>query len=50
MPRPVTGKPESLTCFRRPDIARARKLLGREPKAVIEGGLRQTIEFFRGKS
>jgi dTDP-glucose 4,6-dehydratase len=32
---------------RRPDITRARKLLGWEPKVDLENGLRETIEFFR---
>ncbi len=34
---------------RRPDITRAKKLLGWEPKIKLEAGLRQTIEFFRHK-
>jgi dTDP-glucose 4,6-dehydratase len=34
---------------RRPDITRARKLLGWEPKVDLETGLRQTIEYFRDK-
>ena len=34
---------------RRPDIARARELLGWEPKVDLETGLRQTIEYFRDK-
>jgi dTDP-glucose 4,6-dehydratase len=34
---------------RRPDITRAKKLLGWEPKVDLETGLRQTIDFFRDK-
>jgi dTDP-glucose 4,6-dehydratase len=34
---------------RRPDITRAKKLLGWEPKVKLETGLRQTIDFFRDK-
>jgi dTDP-glucose 4,6-dehydratase len=34
---------------RRPDITRAKKLLGWEPKVDLETGLRQTIEYFRDK-
>ena len=34
---------------RRPDITRARQLLGWEPKVDLETGLRRTIEYFRGK-
>jgi dTDP-glucose 4,6-dehydratase len=33
---------------RRPDITRARDLLGWEPKVPLREGLRPTIEFFRG--
>ncbi|HJZ84846.1 MAG TPA: UDP-glucuronic acid decarboxylase family protein [Polyangia bacterium] len=32
---------------RRPDISRARKLLGWEPRVPLEEGLRHTIEYFR---
>jgi dTDP-glucose 4,6-dehydratase len=34
---------------RRPDISRAKKLLGWEPKVDLETGLRQTIEYFKDK-
>jgi dTDP-glucose 4,6-dehydratase len=34
---------------RRPDIARARALLGWEPKVELEEGLIKTIEYFRRK-
>ena len=34
---------------RRPNIDRARELLGWEPKVGLETGLRQTIEYFRDK-
>jgi dTDP-glucose 4,6-dehydratase len=33
---------------RRPDIAKARELLGWEPRVPLEEGLRRTIEYFRG--
>ncbi|MBX3703154.1 MAG: SDR family oxidoreductase [Steroidobacteraceae bacterium] len=33
---------------RQPDISRARKLLGWEPKAPLDEGLAKTIEYFRG--
>ena len=33
---------------RRPDITRARELLGWEPKVKLEDGLRETIAYFRG--
>jgi dTDP-glucose 4,6-dehydratase len=33
---------------RKPDITRARELLGWEPRTGLEDGLRQTIQFFRG--
>ena len=32
---------------RRPDISRARELLGWEPKVALEEGLRRTIAYFR---
>lgn len=34
---------------RRPNIARAKKLLGWDPKVDLETGLRQTIDYFRHK-
>jgi dTDP-glucose 4,6-dehydratase len=34
---------------RRPDITRAKKLLGWEPRVPLETGLRQTIAYFRDK-
>jgi dTDP-glucose 4,6-dehydratase len=35
---------------RRPDITRARTLLGWEPKIGLEEGLLKTVEYFRGKA
>jgi nucleoside-diphosphate-sugar epimerase len=32
---------------RRPDITRARSLLGWEPKVALEDGLGRTLEYFR---
>jgi UDP-glucuronate decarboxylase len=32
---------------RRPDISRARELLGWEPVTDLEGGLKRTVEYFR---
>jgi dTDP-glucose 4,6-dehydratase len=34
---------------RQPDITRARKVLGWEPKVDFDKGIRETIEFFRGR-
>src|SRR2546427_4579351 len=34
---------------RRPDITRARKLLGWEPRVTLAEGLKRTLEYFRGK-
>ena len=33
--------------MRQPDISRARKILGWEPKVDFEEGIGQTIEYFR---
>jgi dTDP-glucose 4,6-dehydratase len=33
---------------RRPDITRAREILGWEPKVDLQDGLEKTIEYFRG--
>ncbi|MCE5271910.1 SDR family oxidoreductase [bacterium] len=41
--------PEDDPKVRRPDITRARKLLGWEPKVDLDEGLRRTIDYFRGK-
>ena len=41
--------PEDDPRRRQPDIARATRLLGWEPKVPLEEGLRATIEYFRGK-
>ena len=34
---------------RKPDITRARTILGWEPQVAVEDGLKQTIEYFRAK-
>jgi dTDP-glucose 4,6-dehydratase len=34
---------------RRPDITKAKKILGWEPKVPLEQGLRETVEYFKGK-
>ncbi len=39
--------PEDDPKVRRPDISRARHLLGWEPRVALEEGLRRTIEYFR---
>ena len=41
--------PEDDPQVRRPDISRAKKILGWEPKVHIREGMAETIEFFRGK-
>jgi dTDP-glucose 4,6-dehydratase len=42
--------PEDDPKQRRPDIAKARELLGWEPKVTLEAGLAQTFEYFQGLS
>lgn len=46
---PVTfhALPEDDPQKRRPDIAKARRLLGWEPKVALEEGLRHTVEYFK---
>jgi dTDP-glucose 4,6-dehydratase len=39
--------PEDDPKIRRPDITRAREILGWEPKVPLEEGLERTIEYFR---
>jgi dTDP-glucose 4,6-dehydratase len=41
--------PEDDPKVRRPDITRARTLLGWEPKVPLEEGLRKTLEYFKTK-
>ena len=47
---PITYEPlpEDDPKQRRPDISKARRLLGWEPKVQLEHGLERTIEYFRG--
>jgi dTDP-glucose 4,6-dehydratase len=39
--------PEDDPKQRRPDIGKARRLLGWEPEVTLEEGLRHTVEYFR---
>jgi dTDP-glucose 4,6-dehydratase len=41
--------PEDDPIRRRPDITRARKLLGWEPKVELKDGLARSLDFFRGQ-
>ena len=40
--------PEDDPKQRRPDISKAKSLLGWEPRVLLDDGLRQTVEYFRG--
>jgi dTDP-glucose 4,6-dehydratase len=39
--------PEDDPKKRRPDITKAKRVLGWEPKVDLESGLRETVEYFR---
>ena len=39
--------PEDDPRKRRPDISKAKRLLGWEPKIALATGLKQTVEYFR---
>jgi dTDP-glucose 4,6-dehydratase len=34
---------------RQPDISRAKKVLGWQPKVEFDQGIRETIEYFKGR-
>jgi dTDP-glucose 4,6-dehydratase len=42
--------PEDDPTRRRPDITKARRLLGWEPKVELDEGLKRSLEFFRAKA
>jgi len=41
--------PEDDPRQRRPDIAKARRILGWEPRVALDEGLKYTTDYFRGK-
>jgi dTDP-glucose 4,6-dehydratase len=41
------GLPQDDPKQRRPDISKAKRLLGWEPKVDLESGLRKSLEYFR---
>jgi nucleoside-diphosphate-sugar epimerase len=41
--------PEDDPKQRRPDISKAKMLLGWEPRVGLEDGLRETVEYFRNR-
>jgi dTDP-glucose 4,6-dehydratase len=43
-------RPKDDPMVRRPDISRARELLGWHPKVSVDDGLRQTIDWFRSEA
>jgi dTDP-glucose 4,6-dehydratase len=42
-------QPEDDPKQRKPDISKAKRLLGWEPKIALEEGLRLTVEYFKGE-
>ena len=40
--------PEDDPKQRKPNIEKARRVLGWEPRVTLEQGIRQTVEYFRG--
>jgi dTDP-glucose 4,6-dehydratase len=47
--KPTDERTQDDPKLRRPDISRARQILGWEPQVSIDEGLRRTVEFFRSR-